>query len=147
MRVKRFIVAEGRMRPLTKGFTLIEVVIVIAVVAILTAIAIPNYFQFIARGHRSEARATLTQAAQWMERWRTERGTYNGAALPATLARSPATGTQMYNITVTPAGNTFTLTAAAQGPMATDPCGDFGLDSTGQRTRSGTESMDICWGR
>jgi len=129
------------------GFTLIEVVIVMAVVAILTAIAIPNYFQFIARGHRSEARATLTQAAQWMERWRTERGTYNGAALPATLARSPATGTQMYAITVATAGNTYTLTAAPQGPMTGDPCGDFGLDNTGQRTRSGTEALDICWGR
>ena len=129
------------------GFTLIEVVIVMAVVAILTAIAIPNYFQFIARGHRSEARATLTQAAQWMERWRTQSGSYAGAALPATLARSPATGPQMYTITVAPAGNTYVLTAAAGGAMATDPCGNFGLDSTGQRTRSGTESIDICWGR
>ena len=71
------------------GFTLIEVVIVMAVVAILTAIAIPNYFQFIARGHRSEARATLTAAAQWMERFRTERGTYNGAALPANAGAIP----------------------------------------------------------
>ena len=129
------------------GFTLIEVVIVMAVVAILTAIAIPNYFQFIARGHRSDARATLTTAAQWMERFRTERGTYDGAALPLTLQRSPATGTQMYAIAVATAGNTYTLTATRQGAMATDPCGNFGLDNTGARTHSGTESLNICWGR
>lgn len=131
------------------GFTLIEVLIVLAVVAILTAIAIPNYFQFIARGHRSEARATLTAAAQWMERFRTERGTYNGAALPATLARSPpvGAGTQMYGIGVATTANTYTLTATVQGPMVGDACGNLGLDNTGQRTRSGTESLAICWGR
>ena len=133
--------------PVAGGFTLIEVVIVMAVVAILTAIAIPNYFQFIARGHRSDARATLTTAAQWMERFRTERGTYDGAALPLTLQRSPATGTQMYAITVATAGNTYTLTAARQGAMAGDPCGSFVLDNTGARTHSGTESVNICWGR
>ena len=134
-------------RQLRSGFTLIEVMMVVAIVAILTAIAIPNYFQFIARGHRSEARATLTQAAQWMERWRTERGTYVGAALPAALTRSPAAGTQMYGIGVVSAANTYTLTATAQGPMAGDGCGNLTLDNTGQRGRTGTEAMDICWGR
>ena len=134
------------------GFTLIEVLMVMAVVAILTAIAIPNYFQFIARGHRSEARATMTAAAQWMERFRTERGSYNGAgaALAATtLARSPpvGAGTQMYAITVATTANTYTLTATVQGPMVGDACGNLGLDNTGQRTRSGTESLAICWGR
>ena len=138
---------RGRQLLPVAGFTLIEVVTVVAIVAILTAIAIPNYFQFIARGHRSDARATLTTAAQWMERWRTERGTYNGAALPATLARSPATGTQTYAIGVAPAGNTYTLTAAPQGPMAGDACGNLTLDNTGRKDRMGTESFDICWGR
>ena len=77
---------------------MIELVTVMAIIAILTAIAIPNYFQYIARGHRSEARATLTQAAQWMERWRTERNNYqnpltgNPPVLPAVLQNSPPAG-------------------------------------------------------
>ena len=77
---------------------MIELVTVMAIIAILTAIAIPNYFQYIARGHRSEARSTLTQAAQWMERWRTERNTYqiqldrNPPVLPAAPAELTTTG-------------------------------------------------------
>ena len=61
---------------------MIELVAVMAIIAILTAIAIPNYVQYVARGHRSEARLTLTQAAQWMERWRTERNTYQNPPPP-----------------------------------------------------------------
>ena len=130
------------------GFTLIEVVTVVAIVAILTAIAIPQYTQYVARGHRSEARMTLTNAAQWMERWRTERGTYLGAALPVSLQGSPAPPqAPMYNITVVPAAATYTLTATPVGPMAADGCGNLTLDNTGLRGRSGAININTCWGR
>ena len=52
-----------------------------------------------------------------------------------------------YAIGVAPAGNTYTLTAAPQGPMAGDACGNLTLDNTGRKDRMGTESFDICWGR
>jgi type IV pilus assembly protein PilE len=140
-----------------RGFTLIELVTVMAIIAILSAIAIPQYFQFIARGHRSEARATLTHAAQWMERWRTERGSYqnpqnlpNPPQLPVSLQTSPASGAAIYNITVatpTPATYTLTATPVAPGPMANDGCGNFTLDSTGLRDRSGALDINTCWGR
>jgi type IV pilus assembly protein PilE len=139
------------------GFTLIELVTVLAIVAILTAIALPNYFAFIARGHRSEARMTITHAAQWMERWRTERGTYQTApnnpappALPVGLQNSPASGGAVYNITVaTPTAATFLLTATpvAQGPMANDGCGNLWLDNTGLRGNTGALDINTCWGR
>ncbi len=142
---------------LAGGFTLIELVTVMAIIAILTAIAVPSYFQSIARGHRSEARATLTHAAQWMERWRTERGTYrdplnlpNPPALPAALLNSPASGTPIYNITVaTPTAATYTLTAtpANPGPMINDICGNLMLDNTGLRTISTAADINLCWGR
>jgi type IV pilus assembly protein PilE len=141
------------LRPVrAEGFTLIEIVTVVAIVAILAAIAIPSYTQFLARGYRSEARATLVAAAQWMERWRTERGTYqdggNPPALPAGLDRSPPTGTQRYNVTVvTPAANLYTLSAAPIGAFAGDACGTLTLTNTGLRANTGAESIDTCWGR
>jgi prepilin-type N-terminal cleavage/methylation domain-containing protein len=56
------------MRNRHQGFTLIEVMIVVAIVAIITAVALPNYTEYIRRGHRAEVRANLLQLAQWMER-------------------------------------------------------------------------------
>ncbi len=132
------------------GFTLIEVVIAMVIVAVLTAIAIPNYTAYIQRSNRSDARSLLAESALWMERFRTENGTYVGAVLPASLSRSPALpAAARYNIT---AGaltvTTYTLTATAVGTMAADVCGNLMLNNLGQRTWSGgAGTMDVCWNR
>jgi type IV pilus assembly protein PilE len=133
------------------GFTLIEVIVVVTILAILAAIAIPSYAAYLARGYRSEARGTLISAAQWMERWRTETGTYQGAALPAGLSLSPPNGTQRYGIAVAVpnpiTGQGYLLTATPVGSFAGDACGNLTLDNTGLRARTGTEGIDTCWGR
>jgi type IV pilus assembly protein PilE len=93
-----------------------------------------------------------------MERWRTERNSYqnplnlNPPQLPVSLQTSPAStsGTPIYNITVatpTPAFYVLTATPVAPGPMANDGCGNFTLDSTGLRGRSGAVDINTCWGR
>jgi type IV pilus assembly protein PilE len=137
-----------------RGFTLIEVVITMAVVAILTALAIPQYSEFVARSKRTDARGQLSLAAQWMERFRAENGgVYTGAVLPAEMSRSPAAGTAAYTLsasTVAAANWTVTAAPASGGGMTSDACGSFTLDSTGQRTAAGASSgalFDRCWGR
>lgn len=129
------------------GFTLIEVVVAMVIIAILAAIAIPNYTQYVARGHRSEARSTMYQASQWMERFRTQNNTYVGAALPAGFTTSPSSGPARYNIVLaTPAANQYTVTATPTGTMAGDVCGALTLDQAGARGHGGG-TMELCWGR
>jgi type IV pilus assembly protein PilE len=146
----------------SSGFTLIEMLIVVAMIGILAAIAIPSYTAYIQRGHRAEAKGVLMQGAQWMERFRTENNAYNqtlgGAAvvLPASLTRSPSSGGIRYNIVVAaPAPAVYTLTATPTGAQAADECGIFAINQVGQRTvtiggttyNPGTPQFDRCWGR
>ena len=137
-----------------KGFTLIELMIVVAVVGILSAIAYPSYTEYVRRGHRADARAGLLQAQLWMERAATATGVYP-TALPANLTWSGDTS-KRYTIGFA-ANNTnaaFTLTAAPKspGPQASDKCGTYTLSNTGLRGANGKTSTQSgydtnCWGK
>jgi len=137
-----------------RGITLIELMIALAVVAILAAMAVPAYSEYLSRSHRVDARGTLTQAAQWMERYRAEsRGVYTGATIPAALAVSPGSGAVMYDLSLTmPTAVSYVLSAVPRtgGRMAGDACGTFTLTSDGQRTAAGASSgalFERCWNR
>lgn len=133
-----------------KGFTLIEVMIVVAIIGILSAIAYPSYTEYIARGHRADARAGLLQAQQWLERAATATGVYP-TSLPASLTWS-GDGTKRYDIALA-AGATnaaFTLTATPKGAQVGDKCGTYTLTHTGLRGANGVTSGAIvteCWGK
>ena len=123
------------------GFTLIELMIVVAIVGILSSIAYPSYVEYIRKGQRNEARAALLQAAQYMERGATAKGTYP-TSLPTGMQ---TTESKKYNLSANVAadGSTFTLTAT---PVQTDAkCGNLELTNTGARTATGASGLDYCW--
>lgn len=152
--------ASGTLR-LQRGFTLMEVLIVVTMIGILAAIAIPNYSAYIQRGHRAEAKAVLLQGSHWLERFRTENNRYDqsvgnvAVVLPNSLNRSPASGTVRYNVALAVAAATYTLTAAPTGPQTGDECGSFTVNQIGQRTvviggtayNAGSPQFERCWGR
>ena len=148
-----------------KGFTLIEVMIVVAIIGIIGAIAYPSYQDSVRRGRRADARAVLLEAAQFMERRATEnlQAGYNNVAQAdlntARLGRSPKDGTTIYYVIAlsgqTPAGNTFTLTATPQatGGQNKDKCGgasgpNLGLTQGGVKQVNGATTaalVQACW--
>ncbi|HET8871590.1 MAG TPA: type IV pilin protein, partial [Aquabacterium sp.] len=108
-----------------RGFTLIELMIAVAIVGILAAIAYPSYAEHVAKGRRADARVRLAAAQQWMERYYTERYTYASSgsttdntdfAKQTSFVTSPpaAEGTPMYTLSVAIAGSGYTLTAQRQ---------------------------------
>lgn len=141
-----------------RGFTLIELMTVVAVVGILTAIALPSYSEYIRRGHRADARAGLLQAAQYLERAATANGVYPTSvgtfALPTALSWSGtgADASKRYTIAVVGTATTFTLTATRKTgtAQATDKCGNLTLTNTGVRGMvTGTSTLDVneCWNK
>ncbi len=137
-----------------QGFTLIELMIVVAVVGILSAIAYPSYTEYVRRGHRADARAGLLQAQQWLERAATATGQYPTDALPSALTWASDTS-KRYTIAITsPTSTSYTLTATPKspGPQASDKCGTYTLSNTGLRgansKTSGQTGYDTdCWGK
>lgn len=142
------------------GFSLIELMVVVAIAGILAAIAYPSYQDSVRKSRRADAKAVLQQAAQWMERFYTENNAYNqntsGTAVAglfntnSSLTQAPIEGTtKYYTITIAAsAADSYTLNAVpiAGGAMASDPCGTFALTQTGAKSVTGSLSADQCWG-
>lgn len=150
-----------------RGFTLIEVMIVVAIVAILSMIAMPSYQEYVHRSKRAEAEGILMEAAQFMQRYYSANDRYTATAggtattevvqevdnvsiLPASLRQSPKSGSASYTIAVlardTPPS--YTLKATRTGSMTGDKCGTLVLSGQGvkgmESATTGLTAAD-CW--
>lgn len=123
-----------------RGFTLIELMIAVAIIGILAAIAYPSYRDHVLRTHRTTAQGCLMELAQWMERFYTTNLRYdqtaNGVAvaLPQTQCRTDIAAHYTISFSENPTATTFTLQAVPQGAQASDACGTLTLDQAGVRT-------------
>lgn len=150
-----------------RGFTLIELMIVVAIAAILAAVAYPSYRDYLAQGRRAQATATLLAASQWMERFYAENYRYdqnsagtattNAALFPARFGTSPppGDGPTAYNVTLSAlTRDSYTITATRTGSMTGDRCGNLTINHRGERSiAAGTfsgfanlqEAVRRCW--
>ncbi|MGP6431975.1 type IV pilin protein [Pseudomonas paraglycinae] len=133
------------MRRSNRGFTLIEIMIVIAIIGIVITIGYPSLTEYVKKGRRADVVSNLSEQAQILERFYSKNNVYTGVT-------GLSTGNDFYTITPTITDQTFLLTATRKTgtAMATDKCGDFTLTNTGVRSMNnataGLTTKD-CWGR
>lgn len=127
------------------GFTLIELMVAVAIVAILTVIAIPQYTKYVMQSRRPDAKQALLDLAAREERYYTLNNTYTTSATALGYAAFPvALGSNAtdYLLSVTAAtATTYSAQAVPQGSQASDSCGTYTLDNLGNQG-AGTSN---CW--
>ena len=129
-----------------RGFTLIELMIAVAIVAILVAVAYPSYTDQVTKTRRAEGKVAATKMAATMERCFTIGNAYNNAACDAAASTTNSENNH-YTISVTREATSFSVSATPNGGQASQDagCGTLMLNQIGQKTVSGPKNASDCW--
>lgn len=129
------------------GFTLIELMIVVAIVGILAAIAYPSYQNSTQKSWRANAASCLVELAQSMERRYTANSSYVGTTLPTSGCNTAQMATRyVISFAATATATTFSLQAVPTTIQAGDTCGTLTINQMGQKAASGG-TASACWSR
>ena len=129
-----------------RGFTLLELMVVCAIVAILARVAYPSYLSYVQKTNRAEGKGALLAAAVQMERYLTERNTYATATLGAGGVYPTTTEHSTYTLSLANlTASSYTLRAAPVGAQASDLCGTLTFTEAGVKGVTGTMAVNRCW--
>ena len=131
-----------------KGFTLIELMITVAVISILAAVAYPSYQEHVRKSRRAEAQSVLMNIGTRQQQMLLDTRSYAATSAALNVAVPPQV-TANYTITVSAPASTppsFTATATPQGSQLNDKCGTLGVDHTGAKTAvKNGNAQTGCW--
>lgn len=130
-----------------RGFTLLELMVVVAIIAILASIALPSYTNYTFRARRADGQQLLLNIATAQERYYSTYNRYSATLTDFGYSGTAASESGHYTLAITLSNGSqgFTALAKPDGVQATDKCGNLTLTNTGVKGKSGDESNGSCW--